>query len=103
MKLTLIINNSGVYVDRGRGRPVRISDTFDSVIIRKIAGQFPPLPFKQQTVNDYLENGGAVTQCHTKGELHRMEISRRREEAATIDLEDLGIKDVVQFMEDLGI
>jgi len=94
MRLTLIIDDSGVYVERGASRKTLIKDTFDSVIVRKLANQFPPLPLQiPETTEEFLARGGEITECKSQGELHREEVRARRVEAATIDLEKLGILD----------
>ena len=94
MRLTLIIDNSGVYVERGTGRKTLIKDTFDSVTIRKIAGRFPPLPLQiPETTEEFLARNGAITQVRSRGELYRQELKERRETAAKVTLEELGILD----------
>lgn len=92
MRLTLLINNTGVYVERGAGRKSLIKDTFDSVTLRKIASQFPPLPLKiPETTEEFIARGGTIESVQSRGELRREEIKSRRIAAATVTLEKLGI------------
>ncbi len=93
MRLTLIIENSGVYVERGAGLRTPVKDCFTRVLIRKLAEDNPPAPILVETTEEFLARGGAITQCRSRGELYRQELKERRERAARITLEELGILD----------
>lgn len=91
MRLTLIIENSGVYVERGMGLRTPVKDMFTRVLIRKLAEDHPPAPLLTETTEEFLERGGVVTQCRSRGELYRQELNERRTAAAEITLEELGL------------
>ena len=91
MRLTLIIDNSGVYVERGTGLRTPVKDCFTRVIIRKLAESHPPAPILTETTEEFLARGGAITQVRSRGELYRQELKDRREAAAQITLEELGL------------
>ncbi len=91
MRLTLIIENSGVYVERGAGLRTPVKDMFTRVLIRKLAEDHPPAPILVETTEEFLARGGEVTQCRSRGELYRQELRDRRIAAAEITLEELGI------------
>ncbi len=93
MRLTLIIENSGVYVERGAGLRTPVKDMFTRVLVRKLAEDHPPAPILVETTEEFLARGGEVTQCRSRGELYRQELRERRERAAQITLEGLGILD----------
>lgn len=94
MRLTLIIENSGVYVERGTGLRTPVKDCFTRVIIRKLAEDHPPAPLLIETTEEFLERGGEVTQCRSRGELYRQDLKERREAAAQITLEELGLDEL---------
>ncbi len=93
MRLTLIIENSGVYVERGAGLRTPVKDMFTRVLVRKLAEDHPPAPIIVETAEEFLARGGTVTQVQSRGELYRQELRERRVRAAEITLEDLGILD----------
>jgi len=93
MRLTLIINNSGVYVERGTGLRTPVRDCFTRVLVRKLAEDHPPAPILIETTEEFLGRGGEITQCRSRGELYRQELKERREAAARITLDELGILD----------
>ena len=95
MRLTLIIENSGVYVERGAGLRTPVKDMFTRVLIRKLAEDHPPAPILVETIEEYLARGGEVTQCRSRGELYRQELKERRVAAAEITLEELGLDDLL--------
>ena len=91
MRLTLLINDSGVYVERGAGLRTPVKDCFTRVLIRKLAADNPPAPLLTETTEEFLARGGAITQVRSRGELYRQELKERREKAAQITLEELGL------------
>jgi len=93
MRLTLIIENSGVYVERGAGLRTPVKDVFTRVLVRKLAEDHPPAPILVETTEEFLERGGTITQVRSRGELYRQELKERRERAARVTLESLGILD----------
>ena len=93
MRLTLLINNSGVYVERGTGLRTPVKDCFTRVLIRKLAEDHPPAPILTETTEEFLDRGGEITQCRSRGELYRHEHKERREAAARVTLDELGILD----------
>ena len=97
MRLTLIVENSGnfgVYVERGSGLRTPVKDIFTRVLIRKLAKDNPPAPLLIETTEEFLARGGEVTQCRSRGELYRQELSARREAAAQITLKELGLDEL---------
>ena len=95
MRLTLLINNSGVYVERGAGLRTPVKDMFTRVLIRKLAADNPPAPILIETTEEFLARGGEVTQCRSRGELYREELRTRRIAAAEITLEELGLDELL--------
>ena len=94
MRLTLIIEDSGVYVERGTGLRTPVKDMFTRVLIRKLAKDNPPAPLLTETTEEFLARGGAVTQVQSRGELYRKELKERRIAAAEITLEELGLDEL---------